>query len=211
MITLDTILSDLHSIEIKDASGQALAIDGSGYLTANINGSVTVSASDLDIRDLTSVSDSVAAVQSGAWTVAATQSGTWNIGTVASITADVTVTASDLDIRDLAFASDSVTAHQGGSWSMTIDNISSWKNTASSVTNTAAEIVATPLANRVKMLIQNLGANDVYAGPDNAVTSSNGMKIPKGSSMEMNFDTGSDIWLITSAGTANIRVSEYAA
>ena len=36
-----------------------LAIDASGYATVNVNGSVTVTASDLDIRDLTHVSDSV--------------------------------------------------------------------------------------------------------------------------------------------------------
>ena len=37
----------------------ALAIDGSGYITSNINGSVTVSATDLDIRDLSQTQDSV--------------------------------------------------------------------------------------------------------------------------------------------------------
>jgi len=51
--------SSESSIEIKTAGGQALAIDGSGYVTANINGTVTVDATDLDIRDLTHVSDSV--------------------------------------------------------------------------------------------------------------------------------------------------------
>ncbi len=58
-INLHTIDSAISSVEVKTAAGQALAIDGSGYITANINGSVTVSATNLDIRDLTSASDSV--------------------------------------------------------------------------------------------------------------------------------------------------------
>ena len=44
---------------LVDAAGDQIAIDASGFLTVNVNGTVTVSASDLDIRDLTHVSDSV--------------------------------------------------------------------------------------------------------------------------------------------------------
>ena len=51
------------------------------YDSIDVSGDVTVSATNLDIRDLTSVSDSIASVQSG----------TWNVGTVASITNPVTV------------------------------------------------------------------------------------------------------------------------
>ncbi len=61
-ITMDEIRafdSAVDSIEIKDASGQALAIDGSGFLTANINGDVNVTATDLDIRSLAHAQDSV--------------------------------------------------------------------------------------------------------------------------------------------------------
>lgn len=110
------------SLVSADGDYASLQLDSSGRLRtlANIANTVTVTATDLDIRDLDSASDSVSAVQSG----------TWNIGTVTSITNDVniadggnsiTVDAVDLDIRDLAFATDSVTAHQGGTW--TIDAI----------------------------------------------------------------------------------------
>ena len=52
-------LTRIQLATIDDGAGNRLAIDGSGYITSNINGTVTVSASDLDIRDLTHVSDSV--------------------------------------------------------------------------------------------------------------------------------------------------------
>ncbi len=85
--------------------------DGSGYISTlpvSIAGTVTVAATDLDIRDLSSGTDSVSAVQSG----------TWNIGTVATITNPVTVTATNLDIRDLSSSTDSVAAVQSGAWTV---------------------------------------------------------------------------------------------
>jgi len=187
MITLDSINSANASIEIATAAGQALAIDGSGFITTNINGTIAVSATDLDIRDLAFATDSVDVSGSS-----------------------VTVTATDLDIRDLAFASDSVTAHQGGSWSFSIGNISTWKTTAETATSTASELVSTPLASRAKTIIQNLGSKDIYIGPSNAVTTSNGVLVPKGSSMDYSFDDSADIWAITASGSSDIRVLEAA-
>ncbi len=224
-ITLDSLDSSLHSIEIKNAAGQALALDGSGYLTSNINGTVTVSATDLDIRSLTSVSDSVSAVQSGTWDIG-TLTGITNDVNIAdggnSITVDgtvaisgsVAVTATDLDIRDLLYASDSVTAHQGGTWSMTMtpDAYDSWKiSNDASVGSTAVELMATPLANRLNSIIENLGSQDIYLGPDNTVTTTTGLKLPKGSSLEMGFGVTANIWAITSAGTSDVRMAEFAA
>lgn len=100
------------------------------------NSSLAVTATDLDIRDLTSASDSIAAVQSGTWnigtlgtitnvvhvddnsgsltvdgTVAATQSGSWTVAATQSGTWSATVTATDLDIRDLNATSDAVAAY----------------------------------------------------------------------------------------------------
>ena len=61
------------------ASTSALQVTSNIYLSALAG---TVNGTDLSIRDLTSVTDSVSAVQSG----------TWNIGTVATITNPVAVT-----------------------------------------------------------------------------------------------------------------------
>lgn len=50
MITLDTIDYSLHSIQIKDAGGDALAIAADGSIAVTDNGaSLTVDAVDLDM------------------------------------------------------------------------------------------------------------------------------------------------------------------
>jgi hypothetical protein len=54
-------LDRLTDVAIVDSGGDELAIDASGFITANINGSVTVTATDLDIRalDHVTIADSV--------------------------------------------------------------------------------------------------------------------------------------------------------
>jgi hypothetical protein len=181
MITIDQIDSAISSVEIKTSAGVALDIDSNGYITVKGNGDFNVTATDLDIRDLTSASDSV------------------EIKTAAG-------QALSID------GSGYLTVNQGSSpWVVTVGNVSTWKNTVETPSNVAAELVSTPLTNRSSILIQNVGTQDVYIGPDNAVTVSNGVKIPKGSSAEFSFDTGADIYAITNAGTGELRVSEFAA
>lgn len=85
------------------------------------------------------------------------------------------------------------------------------KNSAASVTTTAAEIVSSPLAGRRFITIQNRGNGDVYMGFDNTVTSSNGLVIPKGSSYTEKLGEDIDIWLIsTDAGGEDVRILEAA-
>lgn len=176
-ITLDS----LTQIAIVSSTGDELNIDASGFITSNINGIVTVTATDLDIRDLTSASDSV------------------EIKTAAG---------QALSIDGSGF----ITVNQGSNpWVVTVGNVSSWKNTVETPSTTAAELVATPLTNRSSVLLQNVGNQDIFIGPDNTLTVSNGVKIPKGSSAEFSFDTGADIYAITNSGTGELRVSEFAA
>lgn len=225
MITIDEIQASLHSIKVSDGTNE-LAIDASGFLTANVNGSVMVTATALDIRALTNAD--VVTIEDGGGsitvdgTVAATQSGVWNIGTVASITADVniadggnsiTVDAVNLDIRDLASGTDSVSAVQSGVWNVntTPGGYASWKVSAASATSTESELVATPLASRLSVLVQNLGSVDVYLKEVTGVSTVNGMKLPKGSSFNANLDDGANLFAITAAGTADLRIVEYAA
>lgn len=63
MITLHDIQAEFHSIRVGNGSGNFLAIDGSGNISA------IVSATNLDIRDLAFATDSVTAHQGGTWTV----------------------------------------------------------------------------------------------------------------------------------------------
>ncbi len=50
---------------------------------------------------------------------------------------------------------------------------------AATVTTTAAEVMAAPLAGRRRVLIQNRGNQTVYLGNSGSVTSANGIAIPK--------------------------------
>lgn len=188
------------------------------------NASIAVTATDLDIRDLDSGSDSVSAVQSGTWNVVAT--------------------ATDLDIRDLAFASDSVTAHQGGSWTVTatatdldIRNLSHSQdsvkvgdgtdflaiNSDGSINITLAandtvandvltvgtsevELVAgTPVANRRYVLVQNTSSNPIYVGAT-GLSTADGILVPKGANVP--FDASAGLFAIAGSAGNEVRILE---
>lgn len=209
-INLYDIQSAYQSIEIKNAAGTALSIDGSGYLTVKGNGSFTVTATDLDIRNLASSQDSVEIKTAAGQALAIDGSGF----ITANVNGTVTVSATNLDIRDLAFATDSVTAYQGGAWTVEANEAgySSWKVTNETVTNTESELMSTPLTGRLSLLIQNLGDKDVYVKEATGVSSSNGLKIPKGGYFEANLDAGANLFAITASGTNTaVRCIEYAA
>lgn len=93
-ISLDTINSEAHSIQIIDADGHALDIA--------VDGSLVVSATDLDIRDLSASQDNVA-ISDGTDTLAVNADGSINS----------VVSATDLDIRDLSASQDNVAISDG--------------------------------------------------------------------------------------------------
>lgn len=199
MITLDSINYANASIQIIDAAGDALAIANDGSIAVTDNGaSLTVDASDLDIRDLAFATDSVdvsgSTVELGATTLAALES--------------ITVVATDLDIRNLVFATDKVDV--SGSVIETVEGgYDTWTVTALSATTTEGSITA--LANRLRVEIQNLGTADVYIRQSTGVDDTNGLKIPKGSSYEQALDAGAPIFYVTGSGTSDLRVAQYAA
>lgn len=134
----------------------------------------------------------------------------------------LTVDAVDLDIRDLTHSTDSIKIGDGVEFlavnsdgsinAQTIpDAYDNWQTSTLTATTTAAEIASTPLANRLNMLIQNLGNADIYIGEDNTVTSSTGVKVPKGGSAEFLFGSGSDVYCITSSGSSDLRIAEFSA
>lgn len=183
MITLDSIDSSIHSIQIKDAAGDALAIGADGSISITDNGgSLTVDGT----------------VELGASTLAALES--------------ITVVANGLDIRNLVFATDKVDV--SGSLIETVEGgYDTWKVTAAVIDSTAGgtQLVATALAGRLRVEVQNLGTQDIYIKNATGVTISNGLKIPKGSSYEQSLDAGAAIFAITPSGSSDIRVAEYAA
>lgn len=92
------------AVNIQDG-GNSITVDGS----VSITGSVTVTAIDLDIRDLTHVSDSVK-VGDGTDFLAVNADGSINV-TVNN--ASIAVTATDLDIRNLSASQDNVAISDG--------------------------------------------------------------------------------------------------
>lgn len=91
-------------------------VDASGDVQVDIASAptLTVQATNLDIRDLSSATDSVAVTDGGG---SITVDGTVAVSSVAGT---VTVAATNLDIRDLSSATDSVAVTDGGG-SLTVD------------------------------------------------------------------------------------------
>lgn len=230
-ITVDAVNLDIRdltsasdNVEIKTAAGQALSIDGSGYLTVNQGTSPwVVSATDLDIRDLTHVSDSV---KVGDGTDFLAIDGSGNIG-VTQATSPWVVSATDFDIRDLDYTQDNVEIKDAGGDALAINadgsinvvgdievtssGYDTWQVTQATVTSTESELVSTPLTGRLRIEIQNLGTQDCYLKEATGVTSANGMKLNKGSSFEQDLDDGANIFAITASGTTDLRIAEYSA
>lgn len=222
MITLDTVQADLHSIQIKDAAGDALAISAGG--------AALIEAVDLDIRDLAFATDKVdvtgSEVSLDAGTLAALESITVQNGAGAAAVNiqdggnSITVDASDLDIRDLSHTQDSVKIGDGTDFlainadgsinaAFTESGYGSWQVTNVTVNTTESSVSA--LANRLRVEIQNLGSQDIYIRHATGVTTANGLKIPKGSSFEQALDAGSSIFMITGASSSDVRIAQYAA
>jgi hypothetical protein len=119
----DAIVADTNDYAVlvigKDTSGnaQAIKMETDGTIHVTHPGDVNVTATDLDIRDLTAASDSVA-ISDGTDTLAVNADGSINAVISdggGSITVDgaVTVSATDLDIRDLSAAQDNVAISDG--------------------------------------------------------------------------------------------------
>ena len=83
-------------------------------------------------------------------------------------------------------------------------------NTAETVTAVAAQVVASPLAGRKYVTLQNEGSVDVYFGSSAGVTSANGLKVSKNSSATYNFGEDIDIFMIAASGSQSVRVLEVA-
>lgn len=98
------------AVKIVDSTvtSQQLKVNSNGSIDTNILGTVPVSATDLDIRDLSAAQDNVA-ISDGTDTLAINGDGSIN----AAVTGTVAVTATDLDVRDLSHTQDSVKVGDG--------------------------------------------------------------------------------------------------
>jgi hypothetical protein len=166
------------NVEIKDAGGDALAI--------NADGSINVNLTDDGIAD--DAADSGNPLKMGGKAYSSLAADPVDNGDRANLA---------MDLYRRFYVNDA--AH------MRI------KNTAEAIGTTASEIVATPLAGRKKITIQNLSSNVIYIGFDNTVTVSNGLQLPKNSSFSEALGENVDVWLIANSGASNdVRVLEAA-
>lgn len=81
-------------------------------------------------------------------------------------------------------------------------------NSAATVTTTAAQVLASPLAGRREVTIQNEGSQAVYIGSSAGVTAANGIKVSKNSSATFEWGEDIDIFMIAASGSQDVRFLE---
>lgn len=150
-----------------------------------INASIEVTATDLDIRDLTAATDSV---QSNLFDGAGTAITSTLVGADQGL--DVNVIASEeLTVNDAALADTAIA------------------NAANTSDAAAKDVVAAPLANRKYLYIANTSNKNVYVGAT-GVTSTNGFPISPSSVVELRAGAAVDIEFIGRAAGQEIRTLE---
>lgn len=80
---------------------------------------------------------------------------------------------------------------------------------AVSVGNTATDLVGSDLANRKRILVQNLGTKKIYVG-NSGVTTANGIEVFAGGSIELDIGPGIDLYAISGTAGQDVRVMELA-
>lgn len=88
------------------------------------------------------------------------------------------------------------------------------ESTRESVTDTAAQVVATPLAGRVRMVIQNVGNNEVYLGGSTVTadgSATDGIILRKRTSIELEINEHVDLFAVCESGeSSNLHILELA-
>jgi hypothetical protein len=219
--------------------GGSITVDGTvelGATTLAALENITVSATDLDIRDLAFATDKVdvsgSTVELGATTLAALETITVNQGTSPWVIGDgggsITVDAVDLDVRDLTHVSDSVRLGDGTSFftSTTVGgdigldvyqiNDPAVANTAIAsnintlgAANTAEDVVASPLANRKLLMIYNNDNQKMYIG-QSGVSAANGFPLSPGAYLELRAGASIDIEWVSAKSGHDMRHLELA-
>lgn len=224
-ITVDVNLSHLNdSVRLGDGTNflTSTTVGADIGLDVNIiNASLTVTATDLDIRNLSAAQDNVA-ISDGVDTLAINADGSLN----------AVVSATNLDIRDLTHVSDSVKLGDGTNLftsttvgadigldvniinaSLDVQDLanSSLKTTAKSATTTQSALLTAPLANRKYLYVQNLGNRHVYIAESGATDAAvTGLRLPPGAIAEFRFGPSATLDIKANAGTQDVRVLEAA-
>lgn len=215
------------SAVLAELQGGISIDDGGGSIT--VDGSVTVSATDLDIRDLSASQDNVA-ISDGTDTLAINADGSINITDNGG---SLTVDATDLDIRSLDHtsggANDSVrlgdgtdfitSTLEGGKQALDVyvansidvdDGLANTAiaNAANSIGTTEESAIASALSNRKYVLMYNNSTSDTLYIGATGVTSSNGFPMPKRTGLELRAGASVDIKIISTGATTDLRTLE---
>lgn len=136
-------------------------------------------------------------------------------GAAASSDAIVAANFHGQDVNSALLGFNGTTWDRIRSWKSTgviraVDVKTVFKVTAETVGLTAGELVATPLANRTNIRIQNLGNRDIWVGTSNAVTAANGYLVPAKGEESFEYGEDVDVWAIGDAAGLSVRVLEEA-
>lgn len=182
-LDIRNLSSAQDNVEIKTAAGQALAIDGSGFLTVNQGGTWNVNLTDDSVADGASDTGNPFKVGGQAYASALSSTAAGNRVNMAF----------DRFRRIRTFAG---------------AQVSLLTSALVVVGLTAVPLPATALLGRQKILVQNDSAKDIYVG-SSGVTTATGIRIAKGSTMEL--DVGEiALYAISDTAALNIRVLELA-
>lgn len=137
--------------------------------------SITVDATDLDIRDLTAASDSVAA-----WL----NDGSGNAITSSGGAIDVNIQSTDvaISVNDAALANTAV------------------DNGEEEIDDTVVKVVPTDLSNRKYLYLYNKGSHEAYLGKQSGLTISNGFPIYPGVYLDFRAGAAIALYGVTKSG-----------
>lgn len=218
------------------ASDGTLLTHTGGSLNANITNTVTVTATDFDIRDLSHVQDSVR-IGDGTDFLAINADGSINVN------ADISVVNGHEKVEDAAHSSGDIGSYMlsvrqdtlagstdanGDYQSIKTDSVgalwarisqmpapdapnTAFNTDAVAVDDTAGgtQLIASPLASRKKLLIQNLGNRAIFI-IESGQTIADGIRIAAGGNWEVEAGPAIDLYAITATGSADVRYFELA-
>lgn len=231
-LTVDASQLDIDDLNATDDAVQSWLRDGAGTaLTSTLVGAdqaldvnvVALTAADVDIRDLTHVSDSVK-IGDGTDFLAIAADGSI---AVTDNGGSLTVDASQLDIDDLNATDDAVSAwlKDGSGTSITSTGGALDVNIASSdieismdlthdtailadtetVTTTSGALVTSVLAARERLFMYNNGNKIVYIG-ESGVTTGSGFPLFPGSILEAAIGPAVAVHAVAESGSQDIRI-----
>lgn len=134
-------------------------------------------------------------------------------GAAASSDANVAANIFGLDVNSAGMLFNGTTWDRARSYATGVAKVvqtGGWKVTADTVGLTEVQLAATPLANRCKAIIQNLGNQDIYLGEATGVLTTTGFQVPSRSEAVLEVDAAAEIWAIGDAAGMAVRIAEFA-